>query len=131
MRLIGPQEGQWQNRAHFFATAARTMRQVLVDYSRRRRAGKRGGSDARKVDFDDQLRSTPDHIEEVLALDEILERLARIDPRQSRLVELRFFGGLNVEETAEVMGVSPKTIKREWRSAKAWLHRELASEKTG
>lgn len=131
MRLVGPQEVQWQNRAHFFATAARTMRQVLVDYSRRRRAGKRGGSDARKVDFDDQLCITPDHLEEVLALDEILERLAQIDPRQSRLVELRFFGGLNVEETAEVMGVSPKTIKREWRSAKAWLHRELASEKTG
>lgn len=130
MRLIGPQEGQWQNRAHFFATAARTMRQILVDYSRRHRAGKRGG-DARKVDFDDQLRSAPDRIEGVLAIDEILERLTRIDPRQSRVVELRFFGGLNVEETAEVMGVSPKTIKREWRSAKAWLHRELASGKTG
>jgi RNA polymerase sigma factor (TIGR02999 family) len=125
LRLVGGQAAQWQNRAHFFAMAAHTMREVLLDYARRHHAGKRGGGDARKVEIDDELLIAADKLEDVLAIDELLERLAQIDPRQSRLVELRFFAGMNVEETAEVMGVSPKTIKREWRSAKAWLHREL------
>lgn len=127
MRLVGGQPVEWQNRAHFFATAAHTMREVLLDYARRVRADKRGGSDARRVEIDEALCIVPDKLEDVIAIDEALERLDRIDPRQSRIVELRFFAGLNVEETAEVMGVSPKTIKREWRSAKAWLHREMAA----
>ncbi|MBZ5623274.1 MAG: sigma-70 family RNA polymerase sigma factor [Acidobacteriia bacterium] len=126
MRLAGGQPIEWQNRAHFFAIAAHTMREVLLDYARRFRAGKRGGSEARRVEMDEQLYIVPDKLDDVIAIDEALERLAQIDPRQSRIVELRFFAGLNVDEAAEVMGVSPKTIKREWRSAKAWLHREMA-----
>jgi RNA polymerase sigma factor (TIGR02999 family) len=125
MRLVDGQQEPWQNRAHFFAIAAHSMRQVLVDHARRRHADKRGGASARKVAFDVDLLIAPDRLEDVIAIDEALERLAAIDPRQSRLVELRFFVGLDVEEAAEVMGISPATIKREWRSAKAWLHREL------
>jgi len=125
MRLVDGQQGPWQNRAHFFAIAAHTMRQVLVDHARRRQAGKRGGAGTRKVAMDVDLLIAPDRLEDIIAIDEALERLAAIDPRQSRLIELRFFVGLNVEEVAEVMGISPITVKREWRSAKAWLHREL------
>lgn len=128
MRLAGGEPGPWQNRAHFFGVAAHAMRQVLLDYARSHAAGKRGGQDAQKLDLDaEQLRGLSPKIENVIAIDEALERLGRIDPRQSRLIELRFFAGLSVEEAAEVMGVSTATIKREWRSAKAWLHRELAS----
>jgi RNA polymerase sigma factor (TIGR02999 family) len=127
MRLAGGETAPWQNRAHFFAIAAHAMREVLLDYARRHNAGKRGGKDAQKVTIDVELRGVSPKIENVIAIDEALERLARIDPRQSRLIELRFFAGLSVEEAAEVMGVSPVTVKREWRSAKAWLHRELAA----
>ncbi|MGD1093161.1 MAG: sigma-70 family RNA polymerase sigma factor [Bryobacteraceae bacterium] len=130
MRLTGGESGQWQNRAHFFAIAAHTMRQILVDYARRRSAGKRGGAGARKIDIDEAALISGDTLENAVAIDEVLERLAQIDPRQGRLIELRFFGGLSVEETAEVMGVSAITIKREWRSAKAWLHRELQTGKS-
>lgn len=111
--------------------AAHTMRQVLVEYARRRHAGKRGGMDARKVDIDAELFIAECNLEDVIAIDEVLERLALIDPRQSRLIELRFFAGLNLEEAAEVMGVSPTTLKREWRLAKAWLGRELSTAKSG
>jgi RNA polymerase sigma-70 factor (ECF subfamily) len=131
MRLAGGQPVDWQNRAHFYAIAANTMRQVLLDYARRRHAGKRGGADARKVDLDAELLIGSDTLDDVIVIDEVLERLARIDPRQSRLIELRFFAGLSVEESAEVMGVSTVTIKREWRSAKAWLHREMTTAKSG
>ena len=127
LRLAGGEPAPWQNRAHFFGIAAHAMREVLLDYARRHIAGKRGGKDAQKVEIDVELRGVSPKIENVIAIDEALERLARIDPRQSRLIELRFFAGLSVEEAAEVMGVSPMTIKREWRSAKAWLHRELAT----
>jgi RNA polymerase sigma-70 factor (ECF subfamily) len=127
MRLTGGESAPWQNRAHFFGVAAHAMREVLLDYARRHIAGKRGGKDAHKVEIDVDLRGVSPKIENVIVIDEALERLARIDQRQSRLVELSFFAGLSVEETAEVMGVSPMTIKREWRSAKAWLHRELAA----
>jgi RNA polymerase sigma factor (TIGR02999 family) len=127
IRLIGGELQQWQNRAHFFAIAAHTMRQVLLEYARRRHAGKRGGIDARKVDIDAELLIDEGKLEDVVAIDELLDRLALIDPRQSRLVELRFFGGLNLEEAGEVMGVSPTTLKREWRVAKAWLNRELGT----
>ena len=129
LRMIGSQPSDWQNRAHFFAIAAHTMRQVLLDYARRRHAEKRGGLGARKVDIDAGLLIAEDKLEDVLALDEALERLALLDPQQSRLIELRFFAGLNVEEAAEVMGVSPITVKREWRSAKAWLHSQMATQK--
>ena len=122
---------QWQNRAHFFAIAAHTMRQVLLEYARRRHAVKRGGIDGRKVDIDAELFIDECKLEDVLAIDELLERLALIDPRQSRLVELRFFGGLNLEEAGEVMGVSPATLKREWRLAKAWLSREWNTAGSG
>src|SRR5437764_14266236 len=126
MRLAGGEPVPWQNRAHFFAIAAHAMREVLLDYARRHNAGKRGGKDAQQVEIDVELRGVSPKIENVIAIDEALARLERIDPRQSRLIELRFFAGLSVEEASEVMGVSPVTIKREWRSAKAWLHRELA-----
>jgi RNA polymerase sigma factor (TIGR02999 family) len=130
MRMVGGHPVEWQNRAHFFAIAAHTMREVLLDYARRARAAKRGGHDAQRVELDEEFSSAPDKLEEVIAIDEALERLAQIDARQSRIVELRFFAGLNVEEAGEVMGVSPKTIKREWRSAKAWLHREMDTAKS-
>ena len=131
LRLVGGEPGQWQNRAHFFAIAAHTMRQVLTDHARRRHAGKRGGVDARKVDVDAGLLIAEDKLEDVIAIDEALERLALIDARQSRLIELRFFAGLSVEEAAEAMGISAITIKREWRLAKAWLSRELSGGLTG
>ncbi|MGA7411990.1 MAG: sigma-70 family RNA polymerase sigma factor [Bryobacteraceae bacterium] len=131
MRLAAGDQGPWQNRAHFFAHAAHAMRQVLMDCARRRHADKRGGGEARKVQIDAELLIAADKLEDVIAIDEALDRLARIDPRQSRLVELRFFAGMDVEEAAEVMGVSPVTIKREWRSAKAWLHQNLATARSG
>jgi RNA polymerase sigma factor (TIGR02999 family) len=127
LRLIGGETPPWQNRAHFLGIAARAMREVLLDYARRHVAGKRGGKDAQKIEINVELQGVSPKIENVIAIDEALERLERIDPRQSRLVELRFFVGLEVDEVAEVMGVSPTTVKREWRSAKAWLHRELAT----
>jgi RNA polymerase sigma factor (TIGR02999 family) len=130
LRLLGDQEIAWQNRAHFFALAANTMRKVLVDYARRRRAEKRGGANARKVEIDEGLLSTPAKLDNFLAVDEALTHLARLDPQQSRLIELRFFAGLSLDEVAEVMGVSPITIGREWRSAKAWLRRELSGRPT-
>jgi RNA polymerase sigma factor (TIGR02999 family) len=131
IRLVGGEPTRSQNRAHFFAIAAHTMRQVLVEYARRRHAGKRGGIDARKVDVDAELFIGKDNLENVIVIDEVLERLALIDPQQSRLIELRFFAGMNLEEAAEVMGVSPSTLKREWRLAKAWLGRELNTAKSG
>ena len=125
MRLAGEKQGPWQNRAHFLGVAAHAMREVLMDYARRHTAEKRGGKDAQKVDLDMELRGASSKIENVIAIDAALQRLELIDPRQCRLIELRFFAGLSVEEAAEVMGVSDTTIKREWRSAKAWLHMEL------
>lgn len=130
MRLAGGQQMEWQNRAHFYALAANTMRQVLLDYARRRHADKRGGADARKVDIDAELLVGSNTLDDVIVIDEVLQRLAKIDPRQSRLIELRFFAGLTMDEAAEVMGVSTVTIKREWRSAKAWLHREMTTAKS-
>ena len=127
MRLAGEAEGKWQNRAHFFGIAANSMRQVLRDHARMRHAGKRGGSQAQKVNLDAELLVGEESLEEVLVVDELLGRLERLDPRQGRLVELRFFAGLTEDETAEAMGLSTATINREWRSAKAWLNREMAS----
>jgi RNA polymerase sigma factor (TIGR02999 family) len=127
MRLAGGEGGQWQNRAHFFGIAANSMRQVLLDHARRRHAGKRGGAHAKKVELDAELQVGHDSLEEVLLVNDLLEKLEQIDPRQGRLVELRFFAGLTEEETAEAMNISLSTVKREWRSAKAWLNREMAT----
>lgn len=130
MRLAGEQDIEWQSRAHFFGIAARTMRRVLLDYARQRHAGKRGGLGAGKVDLDAELLIGDDRLEDVVALDQVLTRLSEMDEEQGRIVELRFFAGLNVEETAEAMGISPRTVKREWRLARAWLERELAAAKS-
>lgn len=117
-------EKQWQNRAHFFGVAAQAMRNILVDYARARQANKRGGQ-ARAISLDEAAIVTGERAAEVVALDEALNSLAKLAPRQSRVVELRYFGGLNVEETAEVLNISAETVTRDWRMAKAWLLREL------
>ena len=124
LKLIDERSVKWQNRAHFFGIAAQAMRRILVDHARAHAASKRGG-DVRKVSLDDANLIGPAVDVDLLALDEALTRLATLDPQQSRIVELRFFGGLTVEETAEVMSISPATIGREWRMAKAWLSAEL------
>ena len=129
MRMVGATPANPENRAHFFAIAANTMRQVLLDYARKRSAGKRGGPALRKIDLNAELFVAHDSLDDVIIIDELLNRLNGIDPRQSRLIELRFFAGLSSEEAGEVMGVSEATVKREWRSAKAWLHRELEASR--
>lgn len=124
MRLVVQVNMRWENRAHFFGIAARLMRQILVDYARRRGYAKRGG-DARRVSLDEALAVSEERAAEVVALDEALESLAEFDPRKARIVELRFFGGLSIEETAAVLGVSAGTVMRDWTLAKAWLRREM------
>jgi RNA polymerase sigma factor (TIGR02999 family) len=126
VRLVEQKEVDWQCRAHFYGIAARLMRQVLVDYARRRGYAKRGG-EARRVLLDEALVVSDERAAEVVALDEALEGLAKLDPRQSQIVELRFFGGLSIEETAEVLGVSPGTVMADWTVAKAWLRRAIKS----
>ena len=115
---------QWQNRAHFFAVAAQLMRQILVDYARSHRTSKRGG-DVFKLALEDAEEQPKVLDVDIVALDEALKSLATMDAQQSRVVELKFFGGLSLEETAEVMGVSASTVKRDWTTARAWLFREL------
>jgi RNA polymerase sigma factor (TIGR02999 family) len=127
VRLVHRQNVQWQNRAHFFGIAANLMRTILVDHARSHACAKRGGG-AEKLELNEALVVSQHKASEVIALDEALKELELIDPQQSRIVELRFFGGLTVEEAAEVMHVSPATIKREWSTAKAWLYRELAKQ---
>ncbi|MGI8436048.1 MAG: sigma-70 family RNA polymerase sigma factor [Chthoniobacterales bacterium] len=124
LRLVDQTEANWKNRAHFFGVAARVMRRILVDHARKARAEKRGG-DWDKLEFNEALLSSPERQVDLVALDDALQDLAKLDPRQSRVVELRFFGGLTEEEAGEVLDVSPRTIRREWRIAKAWLRREL------
>jgi RNA polymerase sigma factor (TIGR02999 family) len=121
LRLIDQRGVNWQNRAHFFGIAAQMMRRILVDHARRRQAAKRDASTLRLRTSNDDGARDP----EVLALDAALSGLESLDARQAHIVELRFFGGLTVEETAEVAGVSPATVKREWRTARAWLAREI------
>jgi RNA polymerase sigma-70 factor, ECF subfamily len=125
LKLVNRKNLQWQNRAHFFGLAAQVMRTILVDHARSHASAKRGGG-TRNLELDEAMLVSQEKASEVVALDEALKQLALIDPRQSRIVELRFFGGLTVEEAAEVMRVSPVTIKREWSTAKAWLYHELA-----
>jgi RNA polymerase sigma factor (TIGR02999 family) len=127
VRLVDQRNVQWQNRAHFFGIAAQLMRRILVDHARTKKRAKRGGSDIR-VSLGDATVAVKGQDLDVVALDEALERLAQIDVQQSRVVELRFFSGLTVEETAEVMGISNATVKRDWSMAKAWLHRELSGD---
>lgn len=126
IRLVDQKNVRWQNRAHFFGIAAQLMRRILVDHSRTKGRAKRGGSDVRVSLSDANLIANQRDIE-VIAVDEALARLAQIDEQQSKVVELRFFGGLTVEETAEVLKISPATVKRDWSMAKAWLHREISS----
>ncbi|MCG3159879.1 MAG: hypothetical protein JMDDDDMK_00904 [Acidobacteria bacterium] len=125
--LVEQDQIDWQSRAHFFGVAAQVMRRVLVDYARARNRDKRGGKLAR-VSLDEVATLAEEQAAEMVALDEALEKLARLDPRKSRVVELRFFGGLSESETAEVLGVSEPTVVRDWRAAKAWLRRELSGE---
>ena len=124
LRLIDAKDVHWQSRAHFFAIAANLMRRILVEHARRRDADKRGGSHVR-VQLDEALAVAVESDVDLLAIDEALDRLAAIDPQQARVVELRFFSGLSVEETAAALGVSPKTVKRDWSVARAWLRREI------
>lgn len=124
IRLVGQDQVDWQNRTHFFAVCARVMRNLLVDRARSRQADKHGGG-ARRVSLDDAAIVLPERQIDLLALDEALDRLAGIDPRKSQIVEMRYFGGMSVEETAEVLAVSSITVKREWLKARAWLYREL------
>ena len=124
LRLVNLKQMQWQNRAHFFAMGARLMRRILVDFARSRGYQKRGGG-AKQVSFTEALEVAESQPTDVVALNDALEALADVDERQSRVVELRFFGGLSVEETAEVLNVSRETIKRDWTFAKMWLLRHL------
>jgi RNA polymerase sigma factor (TIGR02999 family) len=124
LKLIDQREVRWQNRAHFFALASQLMRRILLDHARSQRRAKRGG-DAVHVNLDDVAVITPEKSEDLVALDEALLRLTEFDPNKSKIVELRFFGGLSVNEVAEVMGIAPVTVMLHWRLAKAWLQREV------
>jgi RNA polymerase sigma factor (TIGR02999 family) len=125
LRLIDARQVQWQNRAHFLGIAAQLMRRILVDFARERKYQKRGGG-ALRVSFQERLAISPAQDEEVMALDEALSALAQVDERKSRVVEMRFFGGLNEQEIATALGVSEETVRRDWRLAKAWLLRRLS-----
>ncbi len=124
LRMVQQKPPQWQNRAHFFGVAAQMMRNILVDYARNRLAAKRGGG-APRLTLDTDVAPASQPPIDLVALDDALNKLATLDAKQSRLVELRFFAGLSIEETAAVIGVSPATVKREWATARAWLQREL------
>ena len=128
LKLVDQKNVHWQNRAHFFGIAAQLMRRILVDHARSKKRAKRGGSDIR-VSFNEANALAPVQDLDIVALDEALARLAEVDEQQSRIVELRFFSGLTVEETAEVLSISPATVKRDWSMAKAWLHREIGAGK--
>ncbi|HZQ97164.1 MAG TPA: sigma-70 family RNA polymerase sigma factor [Candidatus Sulfotelmatobacter sp.] len=125
LRLVD-QNVSWQNRAHFFGIAAEMMRRILVDYARGRNAAKRGDGICR-VTLDEEIMGAGQRDVDVLALDEALTRLAKLDPQQSRIVELRFFAGLSIEDTSAILKISPATIKRDWAMAKAWLFREMSA----
>jgi RNA polymerase sigma-70 factor (ECF subfamily) len=124
LRLVNSRQVNWQNRAHFFAISAQLMRRILVDYARARGYQKRGGG-IPKVTLDEALMGLEEKRRDLVALDDALKTLAGVDPRKSKVIELRFFGGLSVEETAGVLKVSPETVLRDWRLAKAWLTREM------
>jgi RNA polymerase sigma-70 factor (ECF subfamily) len=126
LRLINQNPVHWQNRAHFFGVAAQVMRHLLVDYARKHARDKRGG-ELQQVSLDEAAVMSPERSSEMIALDEALVELTTLDPRKGRIVELRFFGGLNIEEIAHVLHVAPITVRREWNSAKAWLYKAVTS----
>lgn len=126
LELIDVTNVNWQHRAHFFAVSAQIMRRILLDHARRRVAAKRGGN-AERVNLDELPDLSGDRGRELIALEDALNALAANDPRKARVVELRFFGGLSVEETAEVLAVSPETVMRDWKFARSWLHAELSN----
>jgi RNA polymerase sigma factor (TIGR02999 family) len=128
LRLVGTDEAGWENRAHFFGAAARAIRRILVDRARARRAARRGGVRPLRLDTDAPL-AVPGPSLDVLALDEALAKLATIDAQKARVVELRFFGGLSVDETADTLGVSASTVDRDWVFARTWLHRAMSDER--
>ena len=125
LKLIDQRSVNWQNRAHFFAIAAQAMRRILIDNARRRTAGKRGKGE--KISLEDVATVSTQKHQSLLALDEALHELEKIDPQQSRIIELRYFGGLTIEETATAMDISPATVKREWAMARAWLYKALTT----
>jgi RNA polymerase sigma factor (TIGR02999 family) len=127
LRLAGGRAPQWENRAHFFGIAARLMRQILVEHARSRGAGKRGAN-APRLELEESLALAPQTDVDVIALDKALEELSQFDEQQSRIVELRFFAGLTIEDTSEVLGISPATVKRDWVTARAWLFRAMTGE---
>lgn len=125
LKLAGQQGFEWQNRAHFFAVAAQVMRHILIDHARAHARDKRGGG-AIQVSLDEAAVLAEDQAEHFIALDEALRSLEVVDPQKSKIVELRYFGGLSIEETADVLNISPRTVRREWQRAKAWLYRMIA-----
>jgi len=129
LRLADWKNARWENRAHFYGVASQIMRRVLVDYARSRGYQKRGGGE-RPMSIDDIAVASPSRPQDLIALDEALDRLSQLDDRKGKVVELRFFGGLSVEETAAVLNISPFTVIRDWNFAKAWLHRELKTQST-
>ena len=128
LKLVGQEGFEWRNRAHFYAVCAQVMRHILIDHARFHARDKRGGG-AVQVSLEDALLVAEDRNEELIALDEALRFLEQVDPQKGKIVELRYFGGLSLEETAEVLDISPRTVRREWRRSKAWLYR-LISEGT-
>ncbi len=130
MRMVGQNPPEWQSRAHFYGVAARLMRQILVDHARRQRAGKRGG-DSLKLTLSDGIAGPAAKGLDILALDDALNRLTELSQQQSQIVELRFFSGLSIEDTSEVLGISPATVKRHWTTARAWLFREMNRSEAG
>ena len=127
LRLVDQQSVQWQDRAHFFAVSAQIMRNILIDHARKYQYAKRGGG-ARKVSLDESAVMPEQRAAELVVLDDALDKLATVDPRKSQIVELRFFGGLSYDETAEVMKISARTVQREWRAARAWLQRAMRDQ---
>ena len=129
LRVARQQQMKWQNRAHFFAVTAQVMRHILIDHARRRRYLKHGG-EGQTVALEEASMMSDERAQEIIALDEALRELAKVDPRKSRVVELRYFGGLSLEETAEVLNISLMTVRRDWRAAKAWLYKAVRSDES-
>lgn len=127
LKLARGEDQEWQNRAHFFGVAAQAMRHILVDYARSKQSQKRGGPAAQRITFEESAFVSAGQSDEIIALDEALKRLTELDERKTRVVELKFFGGLKIAEIAEVLEISPKTVKRDWRFARTWLLRELSN----
>jgi RNA polymerase sigma factor (TIGR02999 family) len=125
LRLVGIDPPHWESRTHFFAIAGRVMRQILVDYARRHRAGKRGAG-ACRVSLDDVVERAREQQVDVVALDDALEALTTLDPRQAQVVELRFFAGMSLQDISAALGIAPATVQRDWTAARAWLHREMS-----